>query len=90
MTLKSVDRLNYIQRTITAEELTKVGYPVFVDNTPIRTGNARRKTVKLSTEIDANYPYAKRLDQGYSRQKPNGMVKPTIQAVRDYVRKKLG
>lgn len=49
----------------------------FVDLTPIRGGNARRSTrLKNPTTISANYPYAQRLDQGYSKQAPQGMTKP--------------
>jgi hypothetical protein len=49
----------------------------FVKLTPIDTGNARRKT-SLNTRqvIEANYPYAQRLDQGWSKQAPQGMTKP--------------
>ena len=50
---------------------------VFVKNTPIRSGNARRSTSLQGKTIKANYNYAKRLDEGYSKQAPDGMVKPT-------------
>lgn len=83
-------RLNKIKAVITPKAMIDVGYPVFVKNTPIKTGNARRHTSKTSSEIDALYPYALRLDQGYSHQNPDGMIKPTIQAIRDYIRNKLG
>jgi hypothetical protein len=46
--------------------------------TPIRTGNARMNT-ELSgnnTKILALYPYASRLNNGWSHQAPNGMTKP--------------
>lgn len=91
MALNSVKRLEYIQKTITAKELIdNAGYPTFYKNTAIKSGNARRHTTKTNTEIDANYPYAKRLDQGWSKQFPKGMVKPTIDAIRAYIKKKLG
>jgi len=49
----------------------------FVSLTPVRSGNARNNTVlKNDQTIVANYPYAQRLDQGYSSQAPNGMVAP--------------
>jgi hypothetical protein len=49
----------------------------FVSLTPIRTGNARSNTVlRNNKEIVAAYPYAQRLDQGWSKQAPNGMIKP--------------
>lgn len=48
--------------------------------TPRRSGNARRKTrlagAKNSQMIIADYPYAERLDEGYSDQAPNGMTQP--------------
>lgn len=90
MKLKCVDRLQYLEKYITGEKMTDVAYPAFYKNTPVKTGNARNHTSKTKNEIDAAYPYAKRLDEGYSRQSPKGMVEPAIQAVRDYVKKTLG
>ncbi len=54
-------------------------HKVFVKETPVRSGNARRNTKyqKNKKQINANYPYAQRLDEGYSKQSPEGMVKPT-------------
>lgn len=52
-------------------------YTFFKAITPIRSGNARRNTSLSKDIIHAQYPYADRLDQGYSRQAPNGMSKPT-------------
>lgn len=50
----------------------------FVQNTPVDTGNARKKTKLVANKtIVANYPYARRLDNGWSRQSPRGMIKPT-------------
>jgi hypothetical protein len=49
----------------------------FRSTTPIRSGNARRRTRRQGDEIQANYPYAQRLDTGYSRQAPDGMTEPT-------------
>lgn len=55
--------------------------------TPIRSGNARKHTtLDGKNTIKADYPYAKRLDQGYSSQAPNGMVKPTMEYVKKLVR----
>jgi hypothetical protein len=44
--------------------------------TPIRTGNARSRTVLHGTTIEANYPYAEALDAGHSNQAPDGMTVP--------------
>jgi len=60
-----------------AKTLPKEAYDYFVDSTPIRTGNARRSTRLRGSTIDANYNYAERLDEGYSRQAPKGMSGPT-------------
>lgn len=62
------------------EKLIERAYRVFKQTTPIRSGNARRNTF-LDTnnlEISAEYPYAGRLDEGYSKQAPRGMTEPTI------------
>lgn len=52
---------------------------VFIQNTPIRSGNARRNTSLRNNNktIVANYPYAQRLNEGYSKQSPQGMTTPT-------------
>ena len=52
-------------------------YTFFKAHTPIRTGRARRSTVLKKDTIVADYPYAQRLDNGYSNQAPDGMSKPT-------------
>lgn len=83
-------RVQSLAKNLTAKNLIDVGYPVFVKNTPVKSGYARRHTSKNSSEIVADYPYAQRLDTGYSRQSLNGMTKPTIKAMRDYVAKVLG
>lgn len=49
----------------------------FVRLTPVRSGNARRNTnLRNNDTIVASYPYAQRLDEGWSKQAPNGMTKP--------------
>ena len=62
-------------------KLPNEGYKFFVKETPVRSGNARRNTKLRKKEIQANYPYAQRLDEGYSKQSPEGMVQPTT----DYI-----
>jgi hypothetical protein len=79
-------RLDEITKKTQSTELTKVAITTFRDNTPIRNGNARRNTKAKQDEIHANYAYAKRLDTGYSKQSPDGMSKPTIEAVRRYLK----
>jgi hypothetical protein len=59
-------------------EVATDAYKIFRSHTPIKTGNARRKTVlENKTTILANYDYAVPLDKGASNQAPDGMTKPT-------------
>jgi len=67
--------LQRIQKRL--ETLPKLAYNEFVKVTPVRSGNAKRKTRLQGKDIVANYPYARRLDEGYSNQAPQGMSKPT-------------
>ena len=53
--------------------------------TPIDTGNARSKTTQQGQSIYASYPYAERLDNGYSKQAPDGMTKPFEKWLRDKI-----
>lgn len=75
--------IDKIQRKL--DKLPEEAHQEFVKNTPIRTGNARRKTKLNKDTIEANYPYAQRLDEGYSSQSPKGMTKPT----EDFIKKRL-
>ena len=68
----SLTRIDQQLRKLAAD-----AFDVFYKNTPRRTGNARSKTRLAGSEIQANYPYAERLDEGYSPQRPEGMTKPT-------------
>lgn len=78
-------RLQRIERF--AEQLPRDMHRQFVDETPIRTGNARRNTDLRANEIQANYPYSVRLEkESWSRQAPNGMSEPTIDWVRQQLR----
>lgn len=55
----------------------------FKSLTPVDTGNARRNTrLSGNQTIEANYQYAVPLDNGHSKQAPNGMTKPFEQWVR--------
>lgn len=84
------NRLNKVLKTLDNNNITDVAFKYFVENTPIDKGNARRNTKKENNEIIADYPYAKRLEEGYSNQAPKGMVEPTLEEVRAYVFKELG
>ncbi len=80
-------RLDELQKLLSDETLAKEGFTVFRNKTPIRSGNAKRKTFLNRTTIEADYPYARRLDEGYSKQAPRGMTEPTIKHMQDYIKK---
>ena len=61
--------------------LPKEAFTQFVKDTPIRSGNARRKTRLSGNKIVAGYNYAQKLDEGFSKQAPEGMTKPTEQFI---------
>ena len=63
------------------EQLPKSAFKEWVKLTPIDKGNARRSTRLNQNTIDAQYPYAQRLDQGYSKQAPKGMSEPVTQFI---------
>ena len=75
--------LKNIQKNLSV--VPKEAYKEFVANTPIRSGNARRKTRLQGKTINAAYPYAKKLDEGFSKQSPDGMSKPT----EDYIKQRV-
>lgn len=79
-----------IKGVLNPRKMAKEAYKVFLKNTPIRTGNARRKTDLDENTIKADYAYATRLDEGWSKQSPDGMTKPTLDFLKDYVKKQGG
>ena len=92
-------RLNTVLNTMNDKQITDYAYKTFKDITPIDTGYARSQTLKSNNEITANYPYAKVLDKGRhmtnrgmrgSPQAPEGMSKPTMRAVKEYIYLKTG
>ena len=92
-------RLDKVLDTLNDRTISKEAYDFFHDITPERSGNAKRNTRLRGNTIDANYPYATVLDKGRhmtnrgmrgSTQAPQGMSKPTLKHIRDYVYKKLG
>jgi hypothetical protein len=62
-------------------------HKVFRDKTPKRSGNARNKTKLSRNTIRADYPYAQRLEDGYSKQAPDGMIKHTVKYIEDRLAK---
>lgn len=61
--------------------------PVFIENTPKKSGNARSKTKQTGNEISANYGYAKLLNEGWSKKSPKGMVAPTFDFIKTEIEK---
>lgn len=82
--------MDKVLRELDEQKISRFAYNYFKDLTPIDTGNAKRKTRLSGNEITTNYPYAQRLDTGYSKQAPEGMSKPTLKAIKRYVYEKLG
>jgi hypothetical protein len=59
----------------------------YVELTPIKTGNARSRTsLRGKDKIVADYPYAHRLDEGYSKQAPKGMSEPFLNWVQKQIK----
>ena len=57
--------------------------------TPIATGNARRRTRLQGTKIKANYNYAVPLDDGWSKQAPQGMSRPTEEYIKRRIKRNI-
>lgn len=72
-------------------DVMKKAEPDMKRNTPIDTGNARSRTnLRGKTKIVADYAYAGRLDDGWSRQAPKGFVSPTEDFIEDEVNRQVG
>lgn len=82
-------RLKELQQDLNQRQLLNEGYKVFKAVTPVRSGNAQRKTkVQGSDSIHADYAYASRLNQGWSKQAKDGMAQPTMDHIRKYIESK--
>ena len=71
----------------TSKVVMKQASTFYKNATPIRSGNARNKTKykKSQDRIESNYGYAGRLDEGWSKQSPQGFTGPTSDKLEDYV-----
>lgn len=79
------NRTAKIQRDL--DNLPKEFLQVVRKETPIDTGNARRNTTVIDKNtIRADYPYAKRLDEGWSKQAREGFVKPSLRWLKNRIR----
>lgn len=85
------DRINKVLDTLNSPTLTDVAHKSMVSHTPIKTGNARRNTLKQGTQIKADYPYAQALEDNHSPQTHGkGIIQPTLDDVREYVKQRTG
>jgi hypothetical protein len=80
-------RINDLNKALDSKKLAMEAYKYFRGVTPFKTGNAKRNTHLAGDTIIADYPYAQRLDNGYSKQAPGGMTKPTDQFVSTYIKR---
>jgi hypothetical protein len=69
------------------DKIVDAAHKKFVEVTPIDTGNAKSKTDLRGNEIQANYDYAVKLQEGASRQAPTGMRDKTIEHIRNIIKK---
>ena len=87
---KTKDNINPSLNKTVEQLQTKVTKKAFLEfriKTPVRTGNAKRKTKLKGNTIHAAYPYASFLDKGRSRQAPEGMSKPTTELITKEIQK---
>ena len=75
---------------VAPDRVMREAYKTFIANTPVRTGRARRSTSLDNLTINAVYPYAQKLDEGYSRQSPKGMTDPTLAEIERLINKEIG
>lgn len=71
------------------QKLPEVAYDLWLENTPKNSGNARKKTRLKGNTIHADYAYAKRLNQGSSKQAPSGISEPTAKALNKHLNSKM-
>lgn len=68
------------------KEVAEKAYKYFLRKTPIKSGYARRHTNltvnNSGATISADYNYASSLDEGKSKQSPEGMTGPTEKEVK--------
>jgi hypothetical protein len=87
-----VKRINELEKALDPNNLAREAYDYFKGITPIARingGNAKRSTRLSGNEIQADYPYAQRLDDGYSSQAPQGMTRPTEKFIQEYIKKQV-
>jgi hypothetical protein len=84
---KIVSKLNSIKSLLNENTIAAEGAKYMQSITPIKSGNARRNTKVNGNLIEADYPYAKRLDEGWSKQNQIGLIDPTMKHMEEYIKK---
>ena len=84
-----IKKLQEIEIFLDSKKFADEGAKFMRSITPIDKGNARRNTYAEGDTIHANYPYAKRLDEGWSKQNQIGLIEPTIKHLEDYIQSKV-
>jgi len=72
-----------------SRDVMKPAFKFYKKETPVRSGNARNQTKLKGQTINSDYAYAGRLDEGWSKQAPDGMTKPTIEEIDNLVDKEV-
>lgn len=72
----SLARIDKALRTVMPQ-----AHKFWVNTTPKDEGHARKQTRLKGQTIHADYPYAERLDEGYSKQARDGMSEPTTEFI---------
>jgi hypothetical protein len=78
------DTLTFIGRSVTerVNEIATIYEEEARKATPIKSGRARRNWTKdvsrQGFKIENNVPYIGRLEEGYSKQAPKGITRPTV------------
>ena len=72
------------------DDLPEFAEKTMKEKTPYRSGNAQRNTELQGNTVTANYPYAQRLEDNYSKQtRGQGIIAPTEKAIQDEVDRRL-
>ncbi len=82
-----IKKLDEISILLDENKLAVEGAKFMRSITPVQSGNARRNTNSNGNMIEASYPYAKRLDEGWSQQNQIGLIDPTIKHLEDLIKK---
>ena len=82
-----IKKIREIEILLDENKLADEGARFMKSITPIRNGNAKRKTNSNGNVIEANYPYAQRLDEGWSKQNQIGLIQPTIDHLEELIKK---